>query len=59
MYIAEISFFVKFIMNSILVQQVTRNKELRTCTIFMMVFGMIRPEGELTTYRVRCGHANH
>ena len=30
MYIAEISFFVISIMNSILVKQVTRNKELRT-----------------------------
>ena len=30
MYIAEISFFVKSIMNSILVKEVTRNKELRT-----------------------------
>ena len=28
-------------------------------TIFMMVFGMTRPEGELTTYRVRDEHANH
>ena len=27
-------------------------------TIFMMVFGMTRPGGELTTYRVRGGHAN-
>ena len=27
------------------------------CTIFMMVFGMTRPGGELTTYRVRGGHA--
>ena len=29
------------------------------CTIFMLVFGMIRLGGELTTYRVRGGHANH
>ena len=29
------------------------------CTIFMMVFGMTRPGSELTTYRVRGGHANH
>ena len=27
------------------------------CTIFMMVFGMTRPRGELTTYRARGGHA--
>ena len=27
------------------------------CTIFMMVFGMTRPWGELTTYRARGGHA--
>ena len=27
------------------------------CTIFMMVFGMTRPRGELTTYRVSGGHA--
>ena len=26
-------------------------------TIFMMVFGMTRPRGELTTYRARGGHA--
>ena len=26
---------------------------------FMMVFCMTRPGGELTTYRVRGGHANH
>ena len=29
------------------------------CAILMMVFGMTRPGGELTTYRVRGGHANH
>ena len=29
------------------------------CTIFMMVFGMTRPGGELTTYRARGRHANH
>ena len=29
------------------------------CTIFMMVFGMTRAEGNLKTYRVRSGHANH
>ena len=29
------------------------------CTIFIMVFGMTRSAGELTTYRVRGGHANH
>ena len=29
------------------------------CTIFMMVFGMSRLGGELTTYRRRGGHANH
>ena len=28
------------------------------CPIFMMVFGMTRPGGELTTYRVRFGHAS-
>ena len=27
------------------------------CTISMMVFGMTRPRGELTTYRARGGHA--
>ena len=27
--------------------------------IFMMVFGMTRPGGELMTYHVRGGHANH
>ena len=27
------------------------------CTIFMMVFGMTRPRGELTTYCARGGHA--
>ena len=27
------------------------------CTIFMMVFGMTRPRGELMTYRARGGHA--
>ena len=27
------------------------------CHIFMMVFGMTRPRGELTTYRARGGHA--
>ena len=27
------------------------------CTIFMMVFGMTRPRGELTTYRARGGQA--
>ena len=27
------------------------------CTIFMMVFGMTRPRGKLTTYRARGGHA--
>ena len=27
------------------------------CTIFMMVFGMTRPRGELTTFRARGGHA--
>ena len=26
------------------------------CTIFMMVFGMTGPRGELTTYRARGGH---
>ena len=29
------------------------------CAIFMMVFGMTRPGSELTTYRMRGGHANH
>ena len=29
------------------------------CSIFMMVFGMTRPGGELRTYCVRGGHANH
>ena len=29
------------------------------CTIFMMVFGMTRMGGKLTTHRVRGGHANH
>ena len=29
------------------------------CTIFIMVFGMTWPELELTSYRVRGGHANH
>ena len=32
---------------------------LAVCTIFMMVFGMTRSGGELTTYRARGGHANH
>ena len=27
--------------------------------IFMMVFGMTRPRGELTTYRARGGHATN
>ena len=27
------------------------------CTIFMMVFGVTRPRGELMTYRARGGHA--
>ena len=27
--------------------------------LVMMVFGMTRPGGELTTYRVGGGHANH
>ena len=29
------------------------------CTIFMMVFGMTRARGELTTYRARGGHATN
>ena len=50
---------MKFCRHLQLLLNALRAMQGAVCTIFMMVFGMTRPGGELTTYRVRGGYANH